>query len=84
MDKGVLYNGLVMFNVPLLCCLAVSWIVNFYLLNAADKYLKYVRRSYLYFFFFFLETSRTNCDFIPITKSFAYIANISNNKYVFK
>ncbi|VVC34968.1 Sodium:neurotransmitter symporter [Cinara cedri] len=43
MDKSVLYNGLGNVNVPLLGCLAVSWIINFSLLNATSNLMKYIQ-----------------------------------------
>lgn len=41
-DKSVLYDGLGKFNIALLCCLAISWIINFFLLVASNKFMKYV------------------------------------------
>ncbi|KAL5237910.1 hypothetical protein ACI65C_005320 [Semiaphis heraclei] len=43
LDRSVLYDGIGNFNVPLLLCLIISWMVNYLLLIASNDFMKYVQ-----------------------------------------
>ncbi|XP_029341063.1 sodium-dependent proline transporter-like [Acyrthosiphon pisum] len=43
MDKSILYGGIGKFNVPLLFCLVISWMINYLLLIASNDIMKYVQ-----------------------------------------